>query len=210
MNIKTATHPIYVNDNLIENPEMYSSGFDKYYNMVDISSKYNPIYLNGELLAEPTFGADGKKTRVGKILSGIGSAFKWVGGKIVQGSVWLVNEPKKLADGVKATKKKIRNKKELKRHKKRGDVDMELATNTTSLKALPTKESELKQMKDVFTKPLTPLSDIQASKLPKKNIAIINGKQYDASDVPANKPIVVSTDQNGTETVGVNTERMKL
>jgi hypothetical protein len=32
MNIKTAVHPIYVNDNLVDNPELYSSGFDKFLN----------------------------------------------------------------------------------------------------------------------------------------------------------------------------------
>ena len=47
MNIKTSVHPIYVNRDLIENPELYSSGFDKFLNADAEPNKIDSLLQTG-------------------------------------------------------------------------------------------------------------------------------------------------------------------
>ena len=182
--------------------------------MVTISSKFNPIIIDNDLLISPedmySYADDSapkKHTRIGNILRGFGKAIKWVGGEIVKAERWVVKESKVVANGVKTTEKKIASKvQKLIHHKKKatsghGRDDMDIAGNTTA-GYLPTSDSGLAKMQDVFTKPLPKISNDQAAKMSPKDVANIDGQNYDASKTNG-KPIVASTDQNGTKTVGV-------
>jgi hypothetical protein len=175
--------------------------------MVTVSTKYNPIILNNDVLisSEDAYSyADGKHTRVGNVLRGFGKAIKWVGGEIVKAERWVVKESKVVAKGVIVSEKKILSKaNKLIHHKEKSGHatdDISTANNTTNY--FQTNDSGLAKMKDVFTEPLPKISKEQAAKMNKKHVANVDGQNYDASKANG-KPIVASTDQDGTKVVGV-------
>jgi hypothetical protein len=188
--------------------------------MVTVSSKFNPIYVDNDLLMSPEdmySYADGKKrTVVGKIIKGLGSAAKWVGKELKLFKGFLVKEEKKIAKGVKEAKSKIKSKRKLKHFKRQGD-DMDFAKSTTP--TLGTSNSGLKTLKSdkvvkdllennklksdsMFIEPFPEVTQEQAAKLPPEKVIKDGDKLYDASKAEQNKEVAKVQDQNGNTIIG--------
>jgi hypothetical protein len=160
---------------------------------------------------------------IGKIAKKVGRAVvkasksvvkgvKTAGGKVKAGAKKLIHhktkdekaKSKSDRDKKRADKVKEHNEKRAKRQKEIDDAKAKGKTPPPQLPPLPPpsltdgeKEPELKG--DIFTKEL-PLA---TPNTPPENIVDVNGKKYDATDIPKGKEIVETVDENGNPIAGV-------
>lgn len=144
-----------------------------------------PIYINNEQVESGDFylNAEGDKKVKGEKLKGFFTKFgknivkgaKAVGRAIVKVEHAIAGASKKVVKGVKLEAGKIKEgTKKLIHHKK-------------------------KDGSDIFTKKLP----VATPETPKEKVVEIAGKQYSIADLPTNKDIVQTTDENGNAIAGV-------
>lgn len=172
----------------------------------------------------------GKKVKnfFGKIWKGL----KAIGHAFVVAERWVVHEPNKIANKVRKLEgkeevpfgakrgKRVQAREQREKDKETADYMKKIMADNQAkgekqgltqaeidaknAKALADQQkANDENVKDFFQFELKPLTDAQAAKEKPEDIAVVDGKKYSTKGIDKDKPITLSTDQNGNKSVTV-------